>query len=73
MHHHRYIAAKVIKKIDMAKKKRIILKYGYAKRLAAVCGVSRNTVSRALAWNSDCDGENLIRRKAEELGYIKQF
>lgn len=57
----------------MAKKKRIILKYGYAKRLAAVCGVSRNTVSRALAWNSDCDGENLIRRKAEELGYIKQF
>lgn len=57
----------------MAKKKRIILRRGYVEKLAAVCGVSRVTVSRALNWNSDNDTENLIRRKAVELDYIKRF
>ena len=57
----------------MPKKKRIKLRQGYSTKLAQICGVSRSTVVRALGWNSDCDTENLIRKKAYDLGFVRQF
>ena len=57
----------------MVKKKRIRLKYGKIPELAKICGYSERTVKKALAWNSDNDTENLIRAKAEQLGFIKRF
>lgn len=57
----------------MARKKHIKLKYGKIPELAKACGVSKRTVNLALAWNSDNDTENLIRAKAEQLGFIKRF
>lgn len=57
----------------MARKKKIKLKYGKIPELAAICKVSTRTVNNALAWHSDNDTENLIRQRAEQLGFIKQF
>ena len=57
----------------MARKKRIRLKYGKIPELAKICGYSIRTVKKALAWNSDNDTENLIRQRAEQLGFIKKF
>lgn len=57
----------------MRKKKRIKLKYGKIAELAKICGVSRRTVDYALAYHTDSDTENLIRQRAEQLGFIKQF
>lgn len=57
----------------MARKKHIKLKYGKIAELAKICGVSKRTVNLALAWNSDNDTQNLIRARAEQLGFIKQF
>ena len=59
--------------IEMRKKKRIKLKYGKIAELAKICGVSRRTVDYALAYHTDSDTENLIRQRAEQLGFIKQF
>ena len=39
----------------MAKRKRIILRYGEVQRLAKITGVNRTTVTRALGWNADTD------------------
>lgn len=41
--------------------------------LAKDVGVSVQTVSKALRWESDSDIQNLIRKRAKDLGYIKQF
>lgn len=42
-------------------------------KLQEACGVSRATVSRALAWDADTDIQNLVRQRARELGYVKRF
>lgn len=57
----------------MAKRKAIKLRMGCRKKLQDACGVSRATVSRALAWNADTDIQNLVRQRARELGYVKRF
>lgn len=57
----------------MAKRKRIILRKGEAKRLAEIAGVSRMTVTRALGWNADTPAENKVRELAKELNMIKKF
>ena len=67
----KYAKIKII--FDMTKRKPIKLKHGYIKILARDCRCSRNTVTKALNWNADSDTENLIRRTAKDLGYIRQF
>lgn len=57
----------------MAKRKRIILRKGEAKKLAAIAGVSRMTVTRALGWNADTEAENKVRELAKQLNMIKKF
>ncbi len=57
----------------MAKRKRIILRKGEAKRLAEIAGVSRMTVTRALGWNADTEAENKVRELAKQLNMIKKF
>lgn len=57
----------------MAKKKAIKLRYGKITELANICGVSVKTVQRALAFESDSDNGFLIRRRAYELGFVRQF
>lgn len=57
----------------MARKKAIKLKYGKVSQLARICNVSLRTVQYALAWHADNDTENLIRLKAEQLGFVKRF
>lgn len=57
----------------MARKKHIKLKYGKIPELAAICKVSKRTVNNALAWHSDSDTENLIRQRAYQLGFVKEF
>ena len=57
----------------MTKRKPIQLKFGYVKILAQDCRCSRNTVTTALNWNAGSDIENLIRKRAQDLGYIRQF
>ena len=57
----------------MSKRKPIKLKFGYVKILANDCRCSRNTVTKALNWNADSDIENFIRKRAQDLGYIRQF
>lgn len=64
---------KTYKTIVMARKKRIRLKYGKIPELAKICGCSVRTVKKALAWNTDSDTENLVRKRAEQLGFIKRF
>lgn len=54
-------------------RKKIKLRYGKGIELAKTLGVSVQTVSKAMKWNTDSDTENLIRQRARELGYIKQF
>ena len=67
------LTAKIRIIIDMAKRKRIILRYGEAKRLAKIAGVSEITVSRALGWNADSPAENKVRELAKELNMIRKF
>lgn len=57
----------------MPKKKEIKLRPGYQKKLAADCGVGISTVRRALRWDADTDLQNLIRKRARDLGYTRQF
>ena len=54
-------------------RKKIRLRYGKGIELAKSLGVSVQTVSKAMRWNTDSDTENLIRQRAKELGFIKQF
>ena len=51
-------------------RKKIILRHGKGVALARDVGVSVQTVSKALRWESDSD---IIRKRAKDLGYIKQF
>ena len=51
-------------------RKKIILRHGKGVALARDVGVSVQTVSKALRWESDSDIQNLIRKRAKDLGYI---
>lgn len=57
----------------MTKRKPIKLRTGYQKKLADACGVGTATVKRALEWQADTDIQNLIRKKAYDLGYVRRF
>ena len=57
----------------MTKRKAIKLKRGAKKKLAAILGVSEPTVYNAVNWKCDSDLQNLVRQKAKELGFVKQF
>ena len=57
----------------MAKRKRIKLRQGCQIKLAEDCGVGVATVRRALQWERDSDIQNLIRKRADELGYAKRW
>lgn len=57
----------------MAKRKRIKLRRGCQIKLAEDCGVGVATVRRALQWELDSDIQNLIRKRAHELGYVKRW
>jgi len=57
----------------MTKRKPIKLRIGYQKKLAEACGVGVATVKRALEWDADTDTQNLIRKKAYELGYVRRW
>lgn len=57
----------------MQKKKKIKLRYGKTKELAKICGVSERTVLKAMCWDTDSDTQNLIRKRAYDLGFVKQF
>lgn len=57
----------------MTKKNNIKLRRGCQKKLASECGVGISTVRRALRWENDTDTQNLIRKRAYDLGYVKRF
>jgi hypothetical protein len=57
----------------MANRKPIKLKKGSKKKLAAILGVSELTVYNAMHWKCDSDMQNMVRQKARELGFVKQF
>lgn len=57
----------------MAKRKRIKLRRGCQIKLAEDCGVGVTTVRRALQWERDSDIQNLIRKRAHELGYVRRW
>lgn len=57
----------------MANRKPIKLKRGAKKKLAAILGVSEPTVYKSMHWDCDSDMQNMVRAKAKELGFIKQF
>ncbi len=57
----------------MSSRKPIKLKKGCKKRLAEILRVSELTVYNAMHWKCDSDVQNLVRQKAKELGFIKQF
>lgn len=57
----------------LIKRKKITLKYGKAKELAKICGTTPQTVSKALAWNADSEMQNLVRVRARQYGFIKEF
>lgn len=57
----------------MSKRKPIKLRIGYQRKLAEACGVGVATVKRALEWQADTDIQNLIRKRAYELGYVRRW
>ena len=57
----------------MPKRKPIKLKRGAKKKLAMILGVSEPTIYNAVNWKCDSDLQNLVRKKARELGFIKEF
>lgn len=57
----------------MAKRKRIKLRRGCQIKLAEDCRVGVATVRRALQWELDSDIQNLIRKRAHELGYVRRW
>ena len=38
-----------------------------------ILGVSELTIHNIINWECDSDLQNLVRKKARELGFIKQF
>lgn len=60
-------------KNDMANRKPIKLKKGAKKKLAAILGVSEPTIYNAMHWKCDSDMQNMVRQKARELGFVRQF
>lgn len=57
----------------MQRGKQIKLRLGKVAELAKICGVSQRTVYAALRWDNDTDIQNLVRKRAYELGFVKQF
>lgn len=57
----------------MTKRKPLKLRSGCIKKLMSDCRVSKATVMRSLQWDSDTDLQNLVRKRAIELGYVKRF
>ena len=57
----------------MQRRKKIKLRYGKVGELAKICGVSESTILRALRWETDSDTQNLIRKRAYDLGFVKRF
>lgn len=57
----------------MSKRKRIKLRRGCQIKLAEDCGVGVATVRRALQWERDSVIQNLIRKRAHELGYVRRW
>lgn len=57
----------------MTKRKAIKLRQGCQILLAKDCGVGVATVRRALQWERDSDIQNLIRKRAHELGYVRRW
>lgn len=46
---------------------------GKKPELAKACGVSLRTVYAALHWDNDTPAQDLVRKKAYELGLVKKF
>lgn len=46
---------------------------GKKTELAKACGVSLRTVYAALHWDNDTPAQDLVRKKAYELGLVKKF
>lgn len=57
----------------MARRKPIKLRWGCLKKLAGDCDVGTATVKRALKWEADTETQNLIRKRARELGYVRRW
>lgn len=57
----------------MATRKPIKVRVGCVKKLAEDCHVSPYTVYKALRWQADTDIQNLIRKRAKELGYTRRW
>lgn len=57
----------------MPQRKKIELKFGCAKKLAADCQVAPNTVKFALNYVTDTELAEHIRKTAYEKGYVKEF
>lgn len=55
------------------KRKPIKLRRGGVKILAVSCNVSGRTVTDALRWGNDTDTQNLVRKRAFDLGLVKKF
>lgn len=51
-----------------SKRKPIKLRRGGVVMLARDCSVTEKTVRRALNWYTDSDTQNLIRKRASDLG-----
>lgn len=49
------------------KVKKIIMPHGSIGKLAAMCGVSTNTVREALNFGADTEAQRLVRKRAVEL------
>lgn len=64
---------KLSKKQMQSKRKPIKLRRGGVVMLARDCSVTEKTVRRALNWYTDSDTQNLIRKRASDLGLIRRF
>ncbi len=57
----------------MTKNKKIELKYGCLNKLIADCQCAPNTVKFALAYITDTELADKIRRTAYEKGYVREI
>ena len=57
----------MIKEREDMKVKKIIMPHGSIGKLAAMCGVSTNTVREALNFGADTEAQRLVRKRAVEL------
>lgn len=55
------------------KRKAIKIINGKKPELARICGVSLRTVYSALHWENNTPAQDLVRKKAYELGFVKKF